>query len=748
MSIASTYREMLIEDFLKKRLAQGENISAIDVIKELETYLDTDLSFSQFNPALYNIARLEHASANKHNNVLLEIQQDLRVLYKDLLKLTTIASESFERWSAESNFLEKQLIDLEDQVAGLLLLTQDTEGYHSIIVDNFTDFSLIDKDFTTAELDIETKSLELAPSVNAFERIFLNSLTPNENVFFKIRNTQDFGTRSDLAESSLANIFHQESKVWWTNIAMKKQVEVICELLVQLTNEDSISFNRIVVNLHDSLESSTLSITPLYSKDNINFAQLPSNVFTLETNSSAVFAFPSIEAKWIKFILIKKGPDQSNSRDLFNYQIGFKDIRFYKQGFESNTSQHFVSKPLFAMNPNGEIQSFEKLTLETCERIDSNNTIQYYITTSNNSAVPLTPNTDINATANWVPISPVNRSEGINLTILDMGDLNEIEIPEIIISYEGTAATHINPAQTFHLVSQDINNNLLDETISSSSSRYVFANDNDRILSYQIKLTNTGSGTGDQVDIKPSSLLIFRNVGEKGITPTDETKLVRNIQKGWGYEEPYYSCVIEIQNPEGISLNVGNSPIYVDGIAYTNFVDNTVLTGKTTTSTGLHKIKVHKSNWLAIEPNLTSLSALQAIDLLYPFNHKLLIEGYQYHLSYPVNEEKVYTGTDLFAEFFMKEMSPFDFSKNIPKDKFDVFASDLDAVNTHVGNNNPTQVFLVKVDNSNPDFQNERFVIRFKQINQLQSYLRLRADLLTTDETSTPALFSYKIKLS
>lgn len=748
MSISTTYREMLIEDFLKKQLSQGTSLSALDVINELEVYLDLDLSTSQFDSETHYVDRLEHASATKHNTSLLDIQQDLRALYKDLLKLTTVSTETFERWSLESNAIEKQLIDLEDRITSLLLLTQDTEGYHSIIVENFTDFNRVDKDFTTAELDIETKSLELAPSSESFQRLFLNNLVSNEDVSFKIRNTQNFGSRADLTNSSLSNVFHQESKIWWTNITMKEATEVVCELLVKLTNENSISFNRIVLDLHDSLESSALSITPLYSKDNINFFQLPSNVFTLETRSNALFAFPAIEAKWIKFILIKKGPDQSNNRESFNYQIGFKNIRFYQQSFSVSSSQYFVSEPLFTINPDQQIQSFEKLTLETCERIDVNNNIKYFITTSNDSAVPLTPNQDINQTADWIPITPVNRTDGINSTVLDLGDLNEVEVNNVTISYDGTASTFVNPAQTFHLMSQDINENILDETITSTAQRYSFVNDNERILNYQIKLIDTGSGSGDPVDIKTSSITLFRNVGEQGLVPNDTTSLVRDVQKGWGYSEPYYFCVIEIQNPEGITINVGNSPIYVDGIAYTNTVDNSILTGKTTTKSGLHKIKVHKSNWLEVAPNLTSLTDLQTADKLYPFNQKLLIEGYAYHSTYPSNEEKIYTGVDLFAETLMKEISSFDIHHNIAKDKWDVFALDIDATNTHTGNNAPTQVFLLKVDNGNPDFQNERFVIRFKQINQLQSYLRLRADLITTDATTTPALFSYKIKVS
>jgi len=53
----------------------------------------------------------------------------------------------------------------------------------------------------------------------------------------------------------------------------------------------------------------------------------------------------------------------------------------------------------------------------------------------------------------------------------------------------------------------------------------------------------------------------------------------------------------------------------------------------------------------------------------------------------------------------------------------------------------------LKIDETNPDFQSEQFMIRFSLINQLRKYLRFRADLKTSNAEVTPALHSYKIKL-
>ena len=242
------------------------------------------------------------------------------------------------------------------------------------------------------------------------------------------------------------------------------------------------------------------------------------------------------------------------------------------------------------------------------------------------------------------------------------------------------------------------------------------------------------------------TLVLFRNVGAKGLDPTDPTAIVREVQRGWKFEEPWYICVIEVLNPDGMTIDVGDKPIYINDVEYKHKIDGTVLTGKTQTASGIHRIRVHKNNWKHVEPLADDLSTLETADSLYPYNHKLLIEGYSYGSNFP-DVNKIYLGADIFAEIQMKKVSIFDMMRNVAKDNYRLFALDLDAPDTHTGGNSPTQVFVVKADEESADFQNEHFVIKFTQINQLQRYLRLRADFITEDENITPALHSYKIKL-
>ena len=145
--------------------------------------------------------------------------------------------------------------------------------------------------------------------------------------------------------------------------------------------------------------------------------------------------------------------------------------------------------------------------------------------------------------------------------------------------------------------------------------------------------------------------------------------------------------------------------------------------------------------------SLTGTNGLIAADSLYPYNHRLLIEGYSYGDGWVNTDDQVYQGVGLFFERRMKKIDLFDFSNNlVVENKYKYFALDRDVANTHTGGNSATRVFVVKVDANNPDFINEYFILRFKLVNQRYSYLRLRADLLTNDTLNCPVMGPYKVK--
>jgi hypothetical protein len=744
MSLESIYRNLLIDKYITEQLRSGIAVTAADITNYIDGSLSNlDLSVPIFNSSAQAVASKDFASISKTNDTFSTIEQDLRVLYKAFVELAKVSVEDFERWKYDIDVLERRLSRLEERIDNLLIVVQDTEGYHSFFAEDFEDMSHVDLELTNVLVDTHSRQAYLSPLLTdnlVTTRIFLNGLL-DQDVSFKVRTSQDFIGRVDAENARLVNIFSQKNIAWWTQVNMSKARPVTCELSIRLS-DNPIDVSSIYIALHDSVFSSPVVITPLYSIDNYNFNQLPTVSYTQEVRNTAVFNFSLVQAKYVKFLLTKAGPDPGMANKL-GYQFGFKEIAFYSESFNVDVAYQLVSKPIFILNADNSKREFGLISLDVCERLEPNTAIRYFVTPSDDPTVPVSESTK------WFPISPVSRVQANFPKALNLGDVDDFIATSVGVSYDGQSidSAFVNPKQSFSLLSLGVLNNVLTETVLATSARYSFTNLDERILTHSIKDSDyVGSGTGSALDLDEDGLEIFRNVGAKGLTSVDT---VRNVQRGWRFQDPYYSTTIRINNPDGLSIDVGSSFIYIDGIKHTGKIDKSVLTGETQSSTGLHAVSVHKDNWRHVTPGLATLygtSGLIAVDPLYPYNHKLLIEGYDYSSSFPVSQEKIYLGADEFFELRMKNISLFDLTNNISEDKYRYVALDRDIPSTHTGGNSSVRVFVVKVNHENPDGVNEQFTIRANLINQRYKYLRFKAELTTESESTTPALDGYKIK--
>jgi hypothetical protein len=743
MSVESIYRSFLTNKLVEAKAKEGVALTSDNVNEYINTTLDAlDLSTSQFNGEDFHVSRNENASAVKMNNTFDSIKQDLTVLYKIFLSLGQGTSEDFRRWKREIEVLEKRLVDLENRIDNLLLLASDTEGYHSFFLDSLTDLSYVDLESTDVAVDTESQVVFINPTLSDEQvttRITTLNNIQNQDVSFKIRTNRGFKGRN--SSGSFTEMFDQdENSFWWTKLYMSENKPVTCELSVKISDEP-IDVSSIYLSLHSSGE---VSITPLYSLDNYNFIQLPSDTVSVTTSNQATFGFEVISAKWIKFLLTKQSADDTTYGTVYSFEFGFNEIAFYNEVFTIGESSIFISKPISILGANGEVREFSKIALEVCEDVPANTFIRYFVTPGGSSLFSVDSNTK------WFPISPLGRINPVFPQVLNLGDIQEEEfgVDETVavshdINYEDEDFK--NPAKVFNLLSLSSDGSILDEEIEATDVRFVPTETDERILSYQIKDSDySGSGTGDGLTIDEDSVVIFRNVGVK---KTNESSTVRGVQRGWRFENPYYVTLVEISNPDGISIDFGNEIIVIDNKKQTGVV---TLSGKTSSFDGIHEVRVHKDNWKSVTPGLNSLTdtnGLIAVDSLYPYNHRLLIEGYDYGDGWVNTDDQVYQGVGLFFERRMKKIDLFDFSNNlVQENKYKYFALDRDVTDTHTGGNSATRVFVVKIDVNNPDFINEYFILRFKLVNQRYSYLRFRADFLTNNDLNCPVMGPYKIK--
>lgn len=734
MPVSDIYSEYILEKIIKDKLLQGINPS-IDEIEEsfLEFTSQNDLSNPLFKLEDFEVERYEESSASKINAQNNAIQQDMNIALKTMLNITDRTVLGFNRWNNKIVGLQNRLVDLENRIDNLLLVSQDTSGYFDTVGDHFNDTSKINLDTSSGVfLNSDTNVIRLSDENSGnVTRIFLDQIN-SQDVTFNIINSVNQATVGNTVNTAPYLAFINKEQFWKTNVYLRNgSTQVLGDLTIRLPEITTLS--KLVLQLHSSQNNTSLTVTPLYSIDGINYNELPITETSKDILEYGEFIFPELQATYLKFLLEKNGYDLIVD-NLFLYEFGAKQISLFAQSFseDPDVAGILISKDFFIKKDDESIITFDKATLDVCEELPAETSINYFIAAG----------TAENFTATWRPVSPINTEDNTYPTVIDFSIVPTYTFSGVKTSFDRTGTVFstgqintMNPARSYNLIRRNPTTDEIETVeVISTERRYVFPKSNQRILNYQVDT---------DIDLSVLPVGMWRNVGTKGSIISDT---VRGTPRGWEYSTPFYTTVIYISNTSGISINVGEKPIYIDDIAYTGTVSPTVL------NQGRHTVKVHKDNWKFVQPNLETLPELKAADILYPFNHKLLIEGYLYSSDWDVSVEQVYKGVDRFAGYYATEISVFDFTQKLSSDDYSKFAIDIDVpgISTLVSDDTIapiSSVFLINTNESIGDFSAEEFLVELNLSDSEFKYVRFKAELRTQDPQTTPVLDAYRIKL-
>lgn len=224
----------------------------------------------------------------------------------------------------------------------------------------------------------------------------------------------------------------------------------------------------------------------------------------------------------------------------------------------------------------------------------------------------------------------------------------------------------------------------------------------------------------------PDSVRVWRNVGQPA------SVRITNIgeETGWRKDGNYYRCVFRIDTPDGVTVDFGPNDASID---------NEVVSGLTFITNGEHTFKTHEKNWQDVRPSYTEKS-----DPLYPYNHKLIIEG---HPLIPV-----YAGVDFYAAYELKYVDLFDFQKNVHFSDFGKFTIDYNSRSLYV---KISEVELLECSQNVSDALVGRELYRvFYKKKRSDSIVDntdrciLRFVLKTRDDKVTPVLKGYSLQLA
>lgn len=226
-----------------------------------------------------------------------------------------------------------------------------------------------------------------------------------------------------------------------------------------------------------------------------------------------------------------------------------------------------------------------------------------------------------------------------------------------------------------------------------------------------------------------SDKFVLRNTYvERNLSQGDAVELY-GVPSGWFYDEntQQYKTVIEVQSIEGRLIDLGTSSAYIDG---------RLVSGQVNLPKGYHKFSTPESNWYQVPTGIQNADDLREQDPLYPFNHKLIVEGYPYEPDF--SGEKVYNGVERNFGSLLEYVTPEKFNNS-------EFDNDLNiyTIEDYYGN----LYFKIKVDPSDSSWQYEqvyvKYMLRLDEVNTLY----VKAILKSNDSTLSPHILSFQARV-
>jgi len=621
---------------------------------------------------------------------------DLSVAYTAMTEQALEVTATYDSVTSEFKAIEKRIRALEESSRNLLVVAQDIEGYFDFVSDTFSNKEKVDENQSDIFVDNKVGIVTLEPL--AHSRIPMPVI--DSDLQFNVITRDQLQAITLAPNSVITNAFSDQESVWIQRVEMRRGVGSVTASLIVRMPDSSAEVSKIIYKPGVSDEGNISTVTVQYSDDGLNWFNVDGNG-TARLIGDTTLMFAPVAATYWKFIYNKAGYDEFRG-DKYIYEFGAKSIQMY--GVEYKTKKNkltgtLISKPL--TSPNG--TEFNRVSLKVCESLPSGTGINYYIAALTESELA-----DYNSGAltlgalNFNNIDPIDREDPVNALVINFANVNE---------QTGFSTQYIkDPGISFR-----------------------YENDFNTLLNYTVP-----------VNIVKEELKVLRNAGDNSEDGGSNTPVkVKLVDHGWAFDGTYYSSEFYIEEDSGRVIDFGEESLEIDGFS---------TSGQVTLAKGFHRIKTHKRNWRGISP--LAITTTDNPDILYPYNHKYLIEGigvtlYGDDMTVLVGGESkkdivdpdgIYLGAARYWETTLEELTVFDFNQNIEDDNYDVFAFTKDF--------NGDDRIMVK-DSPEPGLlTNEKLAIITRAVSgDLHKGIILKAELSSDDPKVTPILDEYIIRL-
>ena len=711
--INEVYKRAITREVLLKMLREGIIPSREELIRVVDRRVgELDLNQSEFAQRPHRIGWREEASASKFNRLSRSAVGDLLVLYQSYLESEQKFTEATERALLEMNRLSRKSKSLMDRVNRLLLTTEKTGGLLNVFGDSFSDASKVDQARTTAHLDLENQTVHgqyfRADNLNPLDTLDMSRLSEDDITVTLLDPSTRLapGTR----DSSVLDMFTAEEQPWLFTASHPDQNSVGIEVRINFAEaakplENIISYK---IGIAPYTTNNSLLVLCQHSLDGVTWQDLPVEEPLRRVNAPTVYMVDQLEFRYLRFVLTSDTHSRLDQNGQALHDFGIRRLYVHDVANTFVESSELISTQYTVLDEGGARKKFTKATLsKACEHIENGTQIDYYIAFLDNTLTEL----------DFQKLIPLNRE-----------DMTGPQIAEIDDVAEALTTTTIDETDPAFAGMNQANNYLL-----------------------------TGNVTSNSIEV-------WRNVGDRTRFYKSRQASGRFTEDGWEYDGTHYNCFIYVSNDGGQDFDFGPRPIWID---------TQRLTGNVRLSKGVHAVRVADENWYSLTGlhAVTSFDSVtnqfqgsqrkfgdtgeaaaaddivnpyRVIDPLYPFNHKLIIEGLDYQPEFNHDRTRQrYKGAARFASHFLQRLSPIDLEMNVDSLDYSKFA-------ITEGRNNPNPPgnrILIKWSQFEAETPRESFAIIEKTATYAEGIV-FKAVFKTNNPRRTPSLEGYEIKIA
>lgn len=445
----------------------------------------------------------------------------------------------------------------------------------------------------------------------------------------KFTSTSDKGYMGTQVTSSVESLKTDDGSFWeYLVYTGYKQGRVSLMIDVVLPEEQLISELRFT-GATSGINSQTL-VTGFTSTDGKTFSAIEPAEVPLTTSESVLQIGQTI--KTVRLLLSKQSYDTAtNLANQFVYTFALDSIKLYSESYSTTATSVLYSGPYEVFDENGDAVNFTKATASLCLVSGDTDSVGLFLSNDGTNYVSVDP--DSNAV-----VSFLNSSGAGTESVVD-ASVSATKLVE-------TTLIDLDPLEA-----------VLNTSVASSWA--------DKLIKKSVVLKRNVPAYDGQTRIQ-----------------------VYGVDSGWFYDSATrsYTTTVYITNPDGFTLDVGNTSLYVNEIQ---------MTGLVKLQQGYTVIRTTESNYHVVPPGLNKLSDLRKADPLYPYNHKLLIEGYVYPDTF--KGERLYQGVEEYFGLLSKYVPPELFSSSDRDNDLSVFTIEKPS----------DAVFKVKADKTDGTWANE-----------------------------------------